>query len=574
MEYILKREYYNSEKNNISFNDFCQNYYNIWEKLIKRNDVNLEQNKLEAEKKQIILINLKGCDVKDVSVDIFLKYKNFIYLGEDLLSKLIIEEKIKTKDNVQNLSNSIFKIAMNYCFINGFSFIWQTNLDYLEFLLFYINLAKKFGHFTEICIIKSDLINNYITYMSRLYKNKNKNESLAILNEINIFIYIKSYLNISRLIFQNEKSEKSLYIPNEIKINIFINDKKEEQNEFDINNNKDNFFKILNNEKEFKLFQIFQENLNKLEIGKNFIEETIKKENKEEKIMEYNIFGNLYNNHLNRILYTECNFNNYVFLDESYKYESMLNLPNEVIEEYIKNKFHDKKDMEDYNLLNFKFKDLTNDQIKIIKDLQLLKNCPENLKKQITFIEDKEKINYQVIIENGTLLYLKDKRVIDSYNEYYKKFGEYNNKELNIGIPGKSKFSCFIIDIDDKLYIYPFKTFKIHHSFITKGNILNKLAGMIYIRKGKIYHIENRSGHYKTAPKQIDILFEILKKLSKNDFSDLFDIKFDINRKKFSENILDVVDKEEFGLNLLYTNENNANIIRQRIKNKYFNIKL
>lgn len=97
---------------------------------------------------------------------------------------------------------------------------------------------------------------------------------------------------------------------------------------------------------------------------------------------------------------------------------------------------------------------------------------------------------------------------------------------------------------------------------------------MIYIRKGKIYHIENRSGHYKTAPKQIDILFEILKKLSKNDFSDLFDIKFDINRKKFSENILDVVDKEEFGLNLLYTNENNANIIRQRIKNKYFNIKL
>lgn len=392
MEYILKREYYNSEKNNISFNDFCQNYYNIWEKLIKRNDVNLEQNKLEAEKKQIILINLKGCDVKDVSVDIFLKYKNFIYLGEDLLSKLIIEEKIKTKDNVQYLSNSIFKIAMNYCFINGFSFIWQTNLDYLEFLLFYINLAKKFGHFTEICIIKSDLINNYITYMSRLYKNKNKNESLAILNEINIFLYIKSYLNISRLIFQNEKREKSLYIPNEIKINIFINDKKEEQNEFDINNNKDNFFKILNNEREFKLFQIFQENLNKLEIGKNFIEETIKKENKEEKIMEYNIFGNLYNNHLDRILYTECNFNNYVFLDESYKYESMLNLPNEVIEEYIKNKFHDKKDMEDYNLLNYKFKDLTNDQIKIIKDLQLLKNCPENLKKQITFIEDKKRL--------------------------------------------------------------------------------------------------------------------------------------------------------------------------------------
>ena len=571
MQYILKREYYNSEKN-ISFNDFCQNYYNIWEKLIKINDINLNQNKAEEEKKQIILINLKGYDINDRNKDIFLKYKNFIYLGEDLILKLIIEQKLEAINNAHNLSNSIFKIAMNYCFINGFSFIWQTNLEYIEFLLFYIDLAKKFGHFTEICIIKNDLINNYITYICELYKDKNENESLGILNEINIFLYIKSNLNISRLIFQKEKSQKSLYIPNEIKINIFTNNKEEEQNKFDIINFKDNFFKILNNEKEFKLFKIFQENLNKLEIGKNLIEEIIKKENKEGKIMEYNIFGNLYNNLLESNLYTECNFNDYVFLDESYKYESILNLPNEVIEAYIKNKFHDIKDMEDYYLLNKKFKDLTNNQIIEIKDLQLLKNCPENLKKQIVFIEDKEKINYQLIIENGTLLYLKDKRVIDSYNEYYKIFGEYNNKELNIGIPGKSKFSCFIIDVNGNIYIYPFKTFKIHHSFITKGNILNKLAGMIYIRNGKIYHIENRSGHYKTAPKQIDILFEKLKQLSMNDFPELFNIKFDINRKKFSEIILEIVDKDEFGLNLLYANENNADIIRQRIKNKYFNI--
>ena len=153
MEYILKREYYNSEKN-FSFKDFCQNFYNIWEKLIKVNDINLEHNKEEAKKKQIILIHLKGCDIKDINRDIFLKYKNFIYLGEDILSKFIIELKLKTKDNVHKLSNSIFKIAMNFCFINGFSFIWQTNLDYLECLLFYINLAKKFGHFTEIILLK------------------------------------------------------------------------------------------------------------------------------------------------------------------------------------------------------------------------------------------------------------------------------------------------------------------------------------------------------------------------------------------------------------------------------------
>ena len=566
MQYIFKREYYNSETN-ISFDDFCQNYYNIWEKLIKTNNINLEENKVQIKKKQIIIISLKGSYMKDIYKEIFLKYKNFIFLGEDILSKLILDLKLETKENINNLNDIIFKIAINYCFINGYSFIWYSNLDYLEFLIFYINLAKKYNFITEIYIIKDDLIDNYITYNYGLYKNENEN--IRILKEINIFLYIKSYLNISRLIFQKERSQKSLYIPNEIKINILINNKREEQNEFNINNIKENIYKILRDEQNFKLFKLFQENINKLEIGKNLIEEIIIKENKEEEITEYNIFGRLYNNLLDSILYTECNFNNYVFLDESYKYESILNLPNETIEEYIKNKFHYIKDIKDFKLFNNNFKPLLKVEIKKIKDLQLLDNCPENLKKQILFIEEKEKINYQVIIENGTLLYLKDKRIIDSYNEYYNKFGEYNNKELNIGIPGKSKFSCFIIDVNDNLYIFPFKTFKIHHSFITKGNVFNKLAGMIYIRKGKIYHIENRSGHYKTAPKQIDILFEKLKKLSMKNFPNLFDTKFDINRKQFSQNILDIIEKEEFGLNLLYTNGNNADIIRERIKKNY-----
>lgn len=206
--------------------------------------------------------------------------------------------------------------------------------------------------------------------------------------------------------------------------------------------------------------------------------------------------------------------------------------------------------------------------------MQSSNNCPEILQKQILFVDEKDKINYKVIIENGNLIYIKDKRVIDSYNEYYNIFGELSNKDLNIGVPGKSKLSCFVIDINDNLYIFPFKSYKMHHSFITQGGAINKLAGMIYIKNGKIYYIENRSGHYKTPPKQIDILFEKLKIMSNNNINDLFSYKFDLKRIKFSENILDIIDKEEFGLNLIYINEKNAEIIRERIQKKYFNIKL
>ena len=62
--------------------------------------------------------------------------------------------------------------------------------------------------------------------------------------------------------------------------------------------------------------------------------------------------------------------------------------------------------------------------------------------------------------------------------------------------------------------------------------------------------------------------------MSNNNISDVFNYKFDLKRMKFSENILDIIDKEEFGLNLIYINEKRADIIRQRIQKKYFNIKL
>ena len=47
-----------------------------------------------------------------------------------------------------------------------------------------------------------------------------------------------------------------------------------------------------------------------------------------------------------------------------------------------------------------------------------------------------------------------------------------------------------------------------HHSFITKDNILNKLEGMLFINKGKICYLGNISGHYKTEAKQMDLFLE------------------------------------------------------------------
>ena len=505
--------------------------------------------------------------LKKILKEIFLKYKNFIFFGEKSLSKLILNLKLIENTNINNYTNLIFRICVNYCLNNGFSFIYESNLDFLEYLLFYINLTIKYNYTTDIYIIKQDFIFNYISYNYGLYTNINK--EIKNLEEINIFTYIKSFLNISRLIYKKENNIKNLYIPDETKINIIL-----KELNINIDDIKDKIYKFLITEKKFKLIRRFQDNLNKLEKGKKLIEEIIQKEIKGNEILSYNEFGKIYNNLLDSLINTECIFDNYIFLNESYKYENLLRLPNEFIESYIINKYNNLKDIKEYNLFNIKFKLLTKEEINKIKEMQSSNNCPEILQKQILFVDEKDKINYKVIIENGNLIYIKDKRVIDSYNEYYNIFGELSNKDLNIGVPGKSKLSCFVIDINDNLYIFPFKSYKMHHSFITQGGAINKLAGMIYIKNGKIYYIENRSGHYKTPPKQIDILFEKLKIMSNNNINDLFSYKFDLKRIKFSENILDIIDKEEFGLNLIYINEKNAEIIRERIQKKYFNIKL
>ena len=88
-------------------------------------------------------------------------------------------------------------------------------------------------------------------------------------------------MNISRLISKKENNIKNLYISDDIKINIIL-----KELNINIDDIKENIFKFLIAEKKFKLIRMFQENLNKLEIGKNLIEEIIKKEIKKKEIIQ------------------------------------------------------------------------------------------------------------------------------------------------------------------------------------------------------------------------------------------------------------------------------------------------
>ena len=89
-----------------------------------------------------------------------------------------------------------------------------------------------------------------------------------------------------------------------------------------------------------------------------------------------------------------------------------------------------------------------------------------------------------------------------------------------------------------------------HHSFITNDKILNKLAGVLLIKEGRICFIENHSGHYKTEAKQMDLFFEKLRTLFKNkEINKLFHPKFQIDLNTFPGNYTEILENEKCGLN-------------------------
>lgn len=560
MDIIFRREYNINSSQNISFRQFCENFFTFFEELKKVNNINIRKKKVNDKNNQIILIIPYGADKIKIYNKFNQKNKYGLFIGKDAIEKVLI--KLGYKEIKKNFINSIFRILINYCFINNISFFWNISMLNLDILIYYVNLSKKYDFTTKIYIIKKDMVNNYILYYYNIYQQIHK-ENIELKN-IDILLYIKDYLNIYRLINQKRDNKSFSYISNEIELIIMNYDDNCETKAY-MEEIKIKIYDLIKKLRliEKKIFppSIFQQNINKLIAAINIIKKIIFQEKKNQRLTDIDEFCELYKKESELKLKIEYSTDDYVFLDDAYKYESIFFLSREKLELLSKKIFNS-------NEYHNKIFNLSIEDINKIKNYQSSNECPKSLKNSIIFANEEEKINYQVGVENDNLIFIKDKIIIDTTNEYFNKFGQ------NL-IQEKSILSCFIIDRNNNLFIFPFKKAVMHHSFITKDQILNKLAGMLYVKGGKICYLENISGHYKPEAKQFDLFFEKLKIMSKNnEIYNLFHHNFQIEKSKFSNNNIDTLNIKDYGLKLINIDDESADIIRRRIKNKYFKNKI
>ena len=562
MDYLLQKEYNINMHQYKSFNEFSEFFFKLLEQLITNHNINKERNKIIKEKKQIIFVCPSGID----KIKVFNEYilENELNIGKDNIKKQLM--KLEYREINEDLLNSFFRLIINYCFINNISFFWEISLLNLDILIYYINLAKKFDFVTNVYVIKKDLVNNYILYYYNIYKQLS--EKNIEFNDIDLMIYITENLNISRLINKKEKDIKyPLYIPNEIETVIINYDNNFETKEY-IEKIKLKLYDLIKNIRLFESNKIlpckvFQRNLIKLEAAKNSIVNIIDKELFNKILIENDEFIKLYKKESNFRLNIEFNPLDYVFLDSMYKYESVFYLSKDklrlLLQKYLqlKNK--------NGNIINNIPLSLSKEQIEAINNFLTSKECPKIFECEIKFANEEEKNYYKVGVNDNRLIFLVDERLVDTNNEYENKF---KTKKIN----EKSKLSCFLIDTNNDLFIFPFQENIMHHSFITKDKILNKLAGMLFIKEGKICFIENLSGHYKTEAKQMDLFFEKLESLLKNkEISQLFHPDFQISLNTFPNNYTEILVNKKYGLNLVNIDEISAKAIRERIKNKFWN---
>lgn len=140
---------------------------------------------------------------------------------------------------------------------------------------------------------------------------------------------------------------------------------------------------------------------------------------------------------------------------------------------------------------------------------------------------------------------------------------------------GKSCFSCFVIDKNNNLYIHPYRQDTIQHTFITSGEDV-LCAGLMFIKDAKICYIDNRSGHYLSTPKYVQILFNFLLINSKENINAYFTKDFTLFRNYFANKPIDIISNKDFGLNFykygIKTHEEllEESELRKIINNKYF----
>lgn len=200
--------------------------------------------------------------------------------------------------------------------------------------------------------------------------------------------------------------------------------------------------------------------------------------------------------------------------------------------------------------------------------------------------EEKEKC--KVFLNDDCLCFYRDGKYvrIDSQNLFREYFGriplEDDEYLKSIGFPslperqGKSCFSCFTIHKDGNLYIHPYRQDTIQHTFTTNGRSV-AAAGLIILVDGKILHINNVSGHYKTPNQYIELFFDFLKNSSITENLNLyFHHDFSVFRNNFSFPLSRLIENKEFGISFKYlfrektlTELEEERHIRNQINQKY-----
>lgn len=144
------------------------------------------------------------------------------------------------------------------------------------------------------------------------------------------------------------------------------------------------------------------------------------------------------------------------------------------------------------------------------------------------------KIRHCVSIINFKLTY-NDLSTVDSHRIFYEKFNrtpteddefiELSGRTIHPHRRGKSAFSCFVLDKDENLFIFPYRLNTMQHTFITRGEAIF-FAGTMKVIDGLIDYIDDNSGHYRPHPSSIlsiayhfkGILGENIGRIFTNDF--------------------------------------------------------
>jgi hypothetical protein len=157
-----------------------------------------------------------------------------------------------------------------------------------------------------------------------------------------------------------------------------------------------------------------------------------------------------------------------------------------------------------------------------------------NFKEIMRYCKDYEKNNYKTTVKNGKLQNINGE-VFDTINMFKKHFNgvspkDYEKYLVKMGVAiqesrrNRAEKSCFIIDKNNDLYIFPYCPSVIHHTFTGEKEV--KTAGMIDVNDGKISYLSNKSGHFQAHFKSIKLVVNKLQKLEHSNFVSVFDKKF------------------------------------------------